>query len=88
MLFVKTFQFIVDADVLPLKKPRNGALLKTDSTTLTGLLTGQIIPNTPLPTCYSANKNVSVTLNNVTISGCQCCSVVITQSTGREITSL
>jgi hypothetical protein len=63
-------------------------VIMINTTTLTGLLTGQIIPNTPLPTCYSANKNVSVTLNNVTISGCQCCSVVITQSTGREITSL
>jgi hypothetical protein len=40
----------------------------------------QKYPNTPLPSCYSANKNDSVTLNNVVISGCQCCSVVITQS--------
>ena len=52
----------------------------TNTSTLTGVLTGQIIPNTPLPSCYSANKNDSVTLNNVVISGCQCCSVVITQS--------
>ena len=52
----------------------------TNTSTLTGVLTGQIIPNTPLPSCYSANKNDSVTLNNVAISGCQCCSVVITQS--------
>jgi hypothetical protein len=51
-----------------------------NTTTLTGSLTGQITPNTPLPSCYSANKNDSVTLNNVAISGCQCCSVVITQS--------
>jgi len=51
-----------------------------NTTTLTGSLTGQITPNTPLPSCYSANKNDSVTLNNVVISGCQCCSVVITQS--------
>lgn len=54
-------------------------VVMTNTTTLTGVLTGQITPNTPLPSCYSANKNDSVTLNNVTISGCQCCSTVITQ---------
>jgi len=57
----------------------------TNTSTLTGTLTGQIIPSTPLPSCYSAVKNTSVTLNNVIISGCQCCSVLTQQNVSQEI---
>jgi hypothetical protein len=59
-----------------------------NTSTLTGVLTGQITPNTPLPSCYSAVKNTSVTLNNVTISGCQCCSVVVVESVSRDLITL
>lgn len=52
----------------------------TNLTTINGTITDQIIPLLPQPTCYSASRSYTISLDNVSIIGCTCCSVTTQQT--------
>lgn len=52
----------------------------TSLTTVNGTITDQINPLLPQPTCYSANRTYTISLDKVSILGCTCCSVTTQQN--------
>lgn len=54
----------------------------TTTTTVTGIISDIITAVTPQPPCYFGNKITSLTINNLAISGCECCSVLLQQTGG------
>jgi hypothetical protein len=59
----------------------------TTSTTLNGNLSNTITPIYPIPPCYSVSRTNTLYLENLTINGCECCSV-IKQQTGNNSASI
>lgn len=54
-------------------------IIMTTSTTVSGTITNTISPNTPIPSCYSGVRTKNLTLNNLQITGCDCCSTILQQ---------
>ena len=49
----------------------------TTSTTVDGTINNTISPNSPIPQCYLGTRTTNLTLNNLQINGCQCCSTIL-----------
>ncbi len=57
-----------------------GNITMSTSSTLNGTIDNLVTPILPLPTCYSAARNYTITLNNVSINGCECCDYLVQQT--------
>lgn len=55
-------------------------IIMTTTTTVSGIITNTITPIFPTPTCYSASKTSNLYLDNLKITGCDCCSVILQQN--------